>query len=113
MNLGGLATGSQTRWIAFNPFGVPVESTSSLVCYTNRPASGDCSPTSRAYENPLPGVWELEVESRRTSPILHNPFTLTASLQGVSVTPAVQELANVASGVASSLTWAWPTPSVR
>jgi hypothetical protein len=105
VNLSGIADGSQTRWIAITPYGVPVEATSSLVCYTNRPISGGCNPTARAYANPLPGVWEFEVESRRTSPLLDNPFTLSATLQGVSVSPAVTELASVTSGVPTALSW--------
>jgi hypothetical protein len=105
VNLSGFADGSQVRWIANSPYGVPAESTSSLVCYTNRPISGGCNPTARAYANPLPGVWEFEVESRRTSPLLDNPFTLSATLQGVAVSPAVTELASVASGVPTALSW--------
>ena len=50
----------------------------------------------------MPGVWEFEVESRRTSPLLDNPFTLSATLQGVAVTPAVVELPSVTAGVADA-----------
>ena len=105
VNLSGIAADSQTRWIAMSPWGIPVESTSSLNCYTNRPIGGGCDPTSRFYANPLPGVWELEVESRRTSPMLDNPFTLTATLQGVTVTPAVTTLATVPANVPQPLSW--------
>jgi subtilisin family serine protease len=105
VNLSGLAAGSHTRWIAINPYGVEVENTSSLNCYANRPPGAVCDPFSRAYLNPLPGIWELEVESRRTSPVLDNPFTLSATLQGVSVSPAVVELPSVTAGVATPLTW--------
>ena len=48
-----------------------------------------------SYENPLPGVWEIEVESRRTSPALVNPFNLTARIQGVTVDPATVDLPSV------------------
>src|SRR5262249_35799962 len=51
VNLSGLAAGSQTRWIAFTPYGVEVEGTSSLNCYTNRPPGAVCNPTSRSYQN--------------------------------------------------------------
>lgn len=105
VNLGGVAAGSQTRFIAFSPYGVPVESTSSLQCYTNFSDPAICNPTARAYANPLPGVWEIEVESRRTSPLLTNPYSLTASLQGVTVTPATVTLPSVATGVATPVQW--------
>jgi subtilisin family serine protease len=105
VNLTGIATGSQTRFIAINPFGLHVESTSSLVCYTNFSDPADCNPNSRAYENPIPGVWEIEVESRRTSPALSNPFELTARAHGVTVSPAVTELPSVVAGVPTQVTW--------
>jgi subtilisin family serine protease len=105
VNLSGIAAGSQTRWLAINPFGVPVESSSSLVCYTNFSDPAACNPTSRSYANPLPGVWEFEVESRRTSPVLDNPFTLTARIQGVTVEPPVIELPSVTAGVPSPVSW--------
>ena len=105
VNLSGLAAGSQTRFIAINPFGLHVESTSSLVCYANFSDPVACNPTSRAYENPIPGVWEIEVESRRTSPQLDNPFQLTARIQGVTVEPAVVELPSVTAGTPTPVTW--------
>jgi subtilisin family serine protease len=105
VNLSGIATGSQTRFIAFNPWGVPVESTSSLNCYTNFSDPATCKPQERSYENPLPGVWEIEVESRRTSPALVNPFNLTARIQGVTVEPATVELPSVEAGVPSPVSW--------
>jgi subtilisin family serine protease len=99
VNLTGIATGSQTRWIAINPAGLHVEATASTACYTNFSDRAACNPNSRAYEDPMPGVWELEVESRRTSPALSNPFELTAAIQGVTVTPAVITLPTVTPGV--------------
>jgi subtilisin family serine protease len=105
VNLSGIATGSQTRFVAFNPYGVPVESTSSLACYTNFSNPAACKPQERDYQNPMPGVWEIEVESRRTSPVLENPFQLTARVQGVAVEPAVVELPSVKAGQASPVSW--------
>ncbi|PZF91462.1 S8 family serine peptidase [Micromonospora deserti] len=105
VNLSGIATGSQTRFIAFNPYGVPVESTSSLACYTNFSNANACKPQERDYQNPVAGVWEIEVESRRTSPSLNNPFQLTARVQGVAVEPAVVELPEVTAGAATPVTW--------
>jgi len=105
VTLDGIAEGSQTRWIAFHPFGLPIDSTSSLACYTNRPVSGGCNPNDRVYSDPQPGVWELVVESRRTSPLLANPYTLTASVLGVTVTPPVQTLPSVEVGEAAPVSW--------
>ncbi|MDM4722500.1 S8 family serine peptidase [Micromonospora sp. WMMA1363] len=105
VNLAGIATASQTRFIAFNPYGVPVESTSSRNCYTNFSDAAVCKPQERDYENPIPGVWEIEVESRRTSPSLNNPFQLQARVQGVAVEPAVVELPAVDSGVPTPVSW--------
>ncbi|MEV6349346.1 S8 family serine peptidase [Actinoplanes sp. NPDC051851] len=105
VDLTGIASGSQTRWIAINPYGVPVEPTSSPYCYTNYSDASVCKPEERSYEEPLPGVWEFEVESRRTSPVLSNPFTLTAKLQGVTVDPETVTLDSVQAGVATPVTW--------
>lgn len=105
VNLDGVAAGSQTRFIAFSPYGVPVESTSSLQCYTNFSNPAVCNPNSRSYANPLPGIWEIEVESRRTSPLLVNPYALTASIQGVTVSPAEVSLATVQTSVATPVQW--------
>ncbi|MET0422870.1 MAG: S8 family serine peptidase, partial [Actinoplanes sp.] len=105
VDLSGIATGSQTRWIAINPWGVPVDSTASTACYTNYSDAAVCKPQERAYENPIPGVWELEVESRRTSPSLNNPFKLIAKVQGVTISPEVTELPTVKAGVPTAVTW--------
>lgn len=104
VNLSGVAAGSQVRWIANNPYGVPVESTSSVVCFTNFSAPS-CNSTSRAYANPLPGVWELEIEARRTTPTLVNPFTITASAQGVKVDPESQTLPSATAGTPAPVSW--------
>ncbi|MFW5470570.1 S8 family serine peptidase [Knoellia sp. CPCC 206435] len=105
VNLGKYADGSQVRWVAYNPYGNPVESTSSLVCFTNYNNGGGCNPTSRAYTNPLPGIWELQVEARRTTPLLANPFTITARAQGVAVEPATQTVESAKVGVAAPVSW--------
>ena len=105
VNLGKYADGSQVRWVAYNPYGNPVESTSSLVCFTNYNAGGGCNATSRSYSDPLPGIWELQVEARRTTPSLKNPFTLTASAQGVIVNPATQTVPTAQVGVPAPVSW--------
>jgi subtilisin family serine protease len=104
VNLSGVQADSQVRWIAFHPYGVPVESTSSLACFTNFSAPS-CNSTSRAYANPSPGIWELEIEARRTTPTLANPFTITAAVQGVGVDPATQTVATVTAGQAAPVSW--------
>ncbi|MEU5723080.1 S8 family serine peptidase [Micromonospora sp. NPDC047738] len=105
VNLSGIATGSQTRFIAINPYGVPVESTASTACYTNFSDAAVCKPQERDYQNPIPGVWEIEVEARRTSPTLDNPFQLQARVQGVKVEPAVVELPSVTAGTPANVSW--------
>jgi hypothetical protein len=82
-----------------------VESTASTACYTNFSDAAACKPQERSYSNPMPGVWELEVESRRTSPALNNPFKLTAKVQGVTVAPATVTLPSVTVGQATPVTW--------
>jgi hypothetical protein len=81
----------QARFLRFSPYGLPSESaeTNSLYCYSPPVAGGTCGgdPLSRTVSNPLPGVWEITVEARRTSDVLNTPYTLTASLLGVSVAP--------------------------
>ena len=59
---------------------------------TSNPAN-TCKPDERSYDNPLPGVWEIEVEARRTSPALNNPFQLQRRVHGVTVDPAVVDAA--------------------
>ncbi|WP_438872684.1 S8 family serine peptidase [Paractinoplanes pyxinae] len=95
VDLSGIAAGSQTRFIAINPWGVPADDTASANCYTNYSDAAVCKPEERAYENPIPGVWELEIEARRTSPELSNPFKLDAKIQGVQLTPESVTLPSV------------------
>ena len=104
--LGGLKDKSQTRFISIHPYGVPVESTSSLVCYPDFPnPDNTCRPDLRSYANPTPGVWEIEIESRRTSPVLDNPYKLKVAALGVSFAPTPQKLAEAKSGQAAPVTW--------
>ncbi|MFC5900446.1 S8 family serine peptidase [Streptomyces zhihengii] len=78
----GLGEGSQTRWWAFGPTGTSGEAAGpgSLSCYANYAGGNGCDPGTRTYEAPAAGVWELVVESRRTSPSFTNPFRLTATV---------------------------------
>ncbi|GGK11859.1 serine protease [Pilimelia terevasa] len=105
LHLSGIATGSQTRFIATNPYGVPIDSSSSLQCYTNFSDAAECNPVRRSYAAPMPGLWEVTVESRRTTPVLANPFTLTAAALGVDVDPAVLTVPSVAAGGEVPVHW--------
>jgi Subtilase family/Bacterial pre-peptidase C-terminal domain len=103
VNLSGIATGSQTGFTAINPHGVPTGS--GLVCYTNFSNREKCDPVSRAFANPIPGIWEIEVESRRTTPFLANPFELRATLQGVAVGPETLVLESAQAGQPAPVSW--------
>jgi subtilisin family serine protease len=105
VQLSGLAPNSQTRVLGFHPFGVPMESGSSLVCYSNFSDAAECDPSGRVYADPQPGIWELLVESRRTSPLLDNPFTLKATVLGATVTPPSQTLASVKAGTPKNVSF--------
>ncbi|MEV0265099.1 S8 family serine peptidase [Streptomyces sp. NPDC050617] len=104
--MSGLRSGSQTRWIAISPYGVPADPTSTPNCYPNYPnPANTCRPELRSYPDPLPGVWEFEVESRRTSPHLDNPFTLTATALGAAFDPAERTLPEVKAGTPAAVSW--------
>ncbi|MFZ3470191.1 S8 family serine peptidase [Streptomyces sp. 4.24] len=104
--LGGLKPGSQTRFISIHPYGVGVEDSATTQCYPNydNPANL-CRPDLRSYPNPQPGVWEIEVESRRTSPLLDNPFKLDVSVLGAVFDPAVKVLPEVKQGTPAPVQW--------
>lgn len=106
VSMSGLAKGSQTRWIAITPYGVPADPTSTPMCYPDydNPAN-TCRPDLRTYTDPVPGVWELEVESRRTSPLLDNRYTLDASVLAASFDPAVQTVEEAVPGTPAPVTW--------
>ncbi|MDJ0379806.1 S8 family serine peptidase [Streptomyces sp. G-G2] len=104
--LGGLAAGSQTRFISIHPYGVGVEDSATTMCYPNyyNPAN-TCRPDLRSYANPTPGVWEIEVEARRTSPLLDNPYKLDVSVLGAGFDPAVKVLPEVKLGTPAPVQW--------
>ncbi|MGW6454874.1 S8 family serine peptidase [Streptomyces sp. NPDC055078] len=104
--LGSLAAGSQTRFISIHPYGVQMEDSATIYCYPNYTSpSNKCRPDLRSYDNPVPGVWEIEVESRRTSPLLNNPYKLDVSLLGADFTPAVQTLPEAKVGTPAAVGW--------
>ncbi|MFD6874452.1 MULTISPECIES: S8 family serine peptidase [unclassified Streptomyces] len=104
--LGGLKPDSQTRFISIHPYGLGVEDSATTQCYPNydNPAN-TCRPDLRSYAEPTPGVWEIEVESRRTSPLLDNPYKLDVSVLGASFDPAVKVLPEVKQGTPAPVQW--------
>ncbi len=103
MTGGGTTVGAgQIRFLRFHPFGVGIDSNSSLSCY-NPPVvpGGSCGglPTSRTTANPQAGVWEVTVEARRTSDAVTAPYTLTASILGATVSPNPDVIASATIGV--------------
>ncbi|MFE4367091.1 S8 family serine peptidase [Streptomyces sp. NPDC056835] len=104
--LGGLAKDSQTRFIAISPYGVQMEDSSTIFCYPNYPnPANTCRPDVRSYPDPQPGVWEIEVESRRTSPLLDNPYKLDATLMGAAFDPAVTTIPEAKIGTPAPVSW--------
>ncbi|WP_274558476.1 S8 family serine peptidase [Streptomyces spiramyceticus] len=104
--LGGLAKDSQTRFISIHPYGVPSDPTSTVNCYANytNPAN-KCRPDQRSYANPQAGVWEVEVESRRTSPLLDNPYKLDVTVLGAAFDPAVKTIPEAKVGTPAAVDW--------
>ncbi|MFG2871513.1 S8 family serine peptidase [Streptomyces sp. NPDC048338] len=82
VSMDGLDDGSQTRWWAFRPTGVSGERSAAgtIYCYNGYLDGYGCDPRTRTYDAPAAGVWELVVESRRTSPLWANPFRLRATV---------------------------------
>ncbi|MEU7468287.1 S8 family serine peptidase [Streptomyces sp. NPDC044984] len=104
--MSGLKSGSQTRFIAIHPYGVPADPTSTVNCYPNytNPAN-TCRPDVRAYANPQPGVWEIEVESRRTSPLLDNPYQLDVAVLGAVFDPETVTVPEAKVGTPATASW--------
>ncbi|MDN3264333.1 S8 family serine peptidase [Streptomyces sp. CSDS2] len=103
--LGGLKDGSQTRFIAIHPYGVPSDTTGTPYCYHNYLDGNGCKPGVRAYADPQPGVWEIEVESRRTSPLLDNPYRLDVSVLGAAFDPQTVTVPEAKAGTPVTASW--------
>jgi subtilisin family serine protease len=89
MAAGGEDGKGQVRFVRYDPTGIPVDSTSSTDCY-NPDAGGGCpggTATSRTVADPMPGVWEVVIEARRTSDADTSPWSLSMAVQGASVEP--------------------------
>ncbi|MCF2130781.1 S8 family serine peptidase [Strepomyces sp. STD 3.1] len=103
--MSGLRDGSQTRFIAIHPYGVPVDTTSTPYCYNNYLDGNGCRPDVRAYADPQPGVWEIEVESRRTSPVLDNPYKLDVTVLGAVFDPETVTVPEAKAGTPVPVSW--------
>jgi subtilisin family serine protease len=107
MTAGGAAGLGQVRFLRFHPYGVGLEANSTPNCYNPSAGGTDCGGAlSRTTANPLPGVWEIVVEARRTSDVPVADFSITASILGakVSPNPDVIDTAQVGVGVNRSYT---------
>ncbi|MGW7382636.1 S8 family serine peptidase [Streptomyces sp. NPDC054794] len=103
--MSGLADKSQTRFIAIHPYGTPVDNTSTPFCYNNYLDGNGCKPDVRAYADPQAGVWEIEVESRRTSPLLDNPYKLDVTLLGAAFDPETVTVPEAKVGTPAAASW--------
>ncbi|MFF7384291.1 S8 family serine peptidase [Streptomyces griseoluteus] len=103
--IGGLKSGSQTRFIAVHPYGTPVDNTSTPYCYNNYLDGNGCKPDVRSYADPQAGVWEVEVEARRTSPLLDNPYKLDVSVLGAVFDPETVTVPEAKVGVPATASW--------
>ncbi|WP_406445366.1 S8 family serine peptidase [Streptomyces sp. NBC_01613] len=103
--IGGLKDKSQTRFISIHPYGVPVEDTGTPYCYSNYPNTNGCKPDVRSYADPQAGVWEIEVESRRTSPLLDNPYKLDVAVYGAAFDPETVTVPEAKVGTPAAVSW--------
>lgn len=103
--IGGLKDKSQTRFIAVHPYGVPSDNTSTPYCYNNYLDGNGCKPDVRSYADPQPGVWEVEVESRRTSPLLDNPYRLDVTVLGAAFDPETVTVPEAKVGTPADASW--------
>ncbi|MBA4181889.1 MAG: serine protease [Anaerolinea sp.] len=98
----------QVRFLRFHPYGVGIDSNSSLANYcpsATAPATCPAAALSRTTSNPQAGVWEVTVEARRTSDVDNAPFTLTASILGATVSPNPDIIASATVGVPVPLSY--------
>jgi hypothetical protein len=103
--IGGLKGKSQTRFIAIHPYGTPVDNTSTPFCYNNYLDGNGCKPDVRSYADPQAGVWEIEVESRRTSPLLDNPYKLDVAVLGAAFDPETVTVPEAKVGTPADASW--------
>jgi subtilisin family serine protease len=101
MSAGGPPGKGQVRFLRYDPTGVPIDVTATTSCY-NPDAGAGCAggtPTSRTVANPLPGVWEIVVEARRTSDVDVAPWSLSAVVLGTTISPNRDDIPSATIGV--------------
>ncbi|WP_426569510.1 S8 family serine peptidase [Streptomyces canus] len=103
--MSGLKDKSQTRFISIHPYGVAVEDSATIYCYNNYLDGNGCKPGARSYSDPQPGVWEIEVESRRTSPLLDNPYKLDVTVYGAAFDPETVTVPEAKVGTPAAVSW--------
>ncbi|MEU0048565.1 S8 family serine peptidase [Streptomyces sp. NPDC006309] len=103
--IGGLKDKSQTRFVAIHPYGVPSDNTGTPYCYNNYLDGNGCKPDVRSYADPQAGVWEVEVEARRTSPLLDNPYRLDVSVLGAAFDPETVTVPEAKAGTPTAASW--------
>ncbi|MFC8512408.1 S8 family serine peptidase [Streptomyces sp. NPDC057257] len=103
--ISGLKDKSQTRFIAIHPYGVPVDNSGTPYCYPNYLDGNGCRPDVRSYADPQAGVWEIEVESRRTSPLLDNPYKLNVAVYGAAFDPETVTVPEAKVGTPAAVSW--------
>ncbi|MGV9564279.1 S8 family serine peptidase [Streptomyces sp. NPDC003480] len=103
--MSGLKDKSQTRFISIHPYGVPVDNTSTPNCYNNYFDGNGCKPDVRSYAGPQAGVWEIEVEARRTSPMLDNPYQLDVTVLGAAFDPQTVTVPEAKVGAPATASW--------
>ncbi|MFE0512045.1 S8 family serine peptidase [Streptomyces sp. NPDC058964] len=103
--MSGLTDRSQTRFISIHPYGVPVDNTSTPFCYNNYLDGNGCRPDVRSYADPQAGVWEIEVEARRTSPLLDNPYKLDVTVLGAAFDPETVTVPEAKAGTPATVDW--------
>ncbi|MFI6038800.1 S8 family serine peptidase [Streptomyces sp. NPDC051315] len=103
--MSGLKDKSQTRFISIHPYGVAVEDSATIYCYNNYLDGNGCAPDARSYADPQPGVWEIEVESRRTSPLLDNPYKLDVTVYGAAFDPQTVTVPEAKVGTPAAVSW--------
>ncbi|MDG5804694.1 S8 family serine peptidase [Streptomyces ossamyceticus] len=93
VTLGGLKKGSQAGVSAIDPRGLSVDD--------DDPDTTDIA----VYTDPMPGVWEIAVDSRRTSALLDNPYKLNVSTFAASFAPAPVTVPEAEAGTPVDASW--------
>ncbi|MFF4256585.1 S8 family serine peptidase [Streptomyces sp. NPDC001663] len=93
VTLGGLAKGSSTSLSAYQPFGFPAT-----------PADSG-SRTEASFADPVPGVWEVDVQAAADSAVLDNPYSVRVTVLRADFSPDPATLAEVTAGAPAPVDW--------